>query len=143
VAGSFTVRLGLGRDGVVTVSGCLAGVREERGQARSGYTGTPLHARRGLGILTGTRRRGRRGAHGHTRVIPFQGIGSTGRDRSGGEVTSWEVDGGVLALLGHPRRAWRRPGRREVRWLCLCFTGLARVLAGWCVSIGGRWRRCG
>jgi hypothetical protein len=106
------------------VSGCLAGVREERGQARSGCTGTPLHALRGLGVLTGTRRHGRGSAHGHTRVIPFQGIGSTGRDRSSGEVTSREVDGGVLALSGCPWLAWRRPGRREVRWMCLCFAGL-------------------
>jgi hypothetical protein len=98
-------------------------MREERGQARSRCTGTPLHALRGLGVLTGTRRRGRGGANGHTRVILFWGIGSMGRDRSGGEVTSREVDGGVLALPGCPRLAWRRPGRREVAGLDLCHAG--------------------
>jgi hypothetical protein len=114
---------GLGKGGIVTTSGCQAGLRKESGQARSGCTGTPLHALRGLGVLTGTRRRGWGGAHGHARVIPFQGIGSMGRDRSGGEVTSREVDGGVLALPGCPRLAWRWPGRREVAGLNLCHVG--------------------
>jgi hypothetical protein len=107
----------------VMTSGCRAGVHKERGHVRSGCTGTSLHALRGLGVLTGTHRRGRGGAHGHARVIPFQGIGSTGRDRSAGEVTSWEVDGGMLALPGCPRLAWRRPGRREVAGLGLCHAG--------------------
>jgi hypothetical protein len=85
--------------------------------------GTPLRALRGLGVQTGTRRRGRDGSHGHSRVIPFQGIGSTVRDRPGGEVTSREVDGGVLAMLGCPRWAWQWPGRREVLAWCLCEVG--------------------
>jgi hypothetical protein len=70
-AGALWCTSGMGKGGSVTVSGCLAGVRGERSQAGSGCTGTPLHALRGLGVLTGVRRRGRGGAHDHGRVIPF------------------------------------------------------------------------
>jgi hypothetical protein len=109
-AGSARCAMELGVNGVMTASRCCAGVRGERGQARAGCTGMPLHALRGLGARAGTCRRGRGGSHGHARVILFQGIGSTVRDRLDGEVTLREVDGGVQARLGWPRWAWRRQG---------------------------------
>jgi hypothetical protein len=42
---------------------------------------------------------------------------------SGGEVTERGVNGGLLALPGCPRRAWRRPGRRGVAGVGLCHAG--------------------
>jgi hypothetical protein len=110
---------------------CRAGVRELRGQARSRYTGTPLRALRGLGVQTGTRRRGRDGSHGHARVIPLQGIGRGLQREASGEVTGRETVG--LDAAGSGSESEHGQGRVARVFQCTAVRGGISERRDWAV----------
>jgi hypothetical protein len=104
--------------------------------------GNTQHALRVLGGTVASERRGQGGVHGRARGLLPQGINLSCRSKPSGEVTRQEMVGGVLALLGCPRWAWRWPGQRGVMAGGHCEVGAgARVLQGWRSSTGGRGRR--
>jgi hypothetical protein len=85
--------------------------------------GNTLHALRVLGGTVTSGWHGRGGTHGKSRAGLAWGIDPRCPGGCGGEVTGRGMDGGLLALPGCPRRAWRRPGRRGVAGLVLCHAG--------------------
>jgi hypothetical protein len=105
-------------DGIVP---CQFGCRATRVWPRARWNTMPAPGAPG-GSLTSVWH-GRVASYGRAKVKPPRGIDPRCRGGSGGEVTGRGVDGGLLALPGCPRLAWRRPGRRGVAGLVLCHAG--------------------
>jgi hypothetical protein len=76
--------------------------------------GNTLHALCVLGGTVTSRGHGRGEVHGGLGVTASRGIDRARTEEFDGEMTGPEVVGGVLAMLGCPRWAWRWPGRRGV-----------------------------
>jgi hypothetical protein len=68
--------------------------------------GNALHALRVLGGTVASCGHGRGAVNGGFEVTASRGIDRACAEEFDGEVTGPEVVGGVLALLGCPRRAW-------------------------------------
>jgi hypothetical protein len=84
------------------------------------------NAQRALRVLDGmvaSGWRGRCAMYGGPEVTVSRGIGRACAGELDGEVTGPEVVGGVLALLGCPRWAWRWPGRHGVLTPSRCEVG--------------------
>jgi hypothetical protein len=100
--------------------------------------GNTLHALRVLGGTVTPCGHGLGEVHGGLEVTASHGIDNACTEEFDGEVTGPEMVGGVLAMLGCPRWAWRWPGRREVFDTESLQGGAgARVPAGWRSSTGG------
>jgi hypothetical protein len=83
------------------------------GLARARVHGNASPALRMLGDAVVSKRHDRGDVLGGVRARLAQGINPLGRGRSGGEVTSQGVVGGVLTKHGVHRRQWRRLGCRR------------------------------